>query len=47
MNELGNQVPLLLFEDALSCMDTTWALLIGSLDKLPPFLEDSIMKAIP
>lgn len=44
---MGNLVPLSLFEEALSCMDTTWALLGGSLDKLSPFLGDNIMNAIP
>lgn len=47
MNDLGNLVPLSLFEEALRCMDTTWVLLGGSLDKLSPFLGDNIMNAIP
>lgn len=47
MNNLSKLVPPLLSEEALSCMDTTQALLGGNLDKPSPFLGDSMMNVIP
>lgn len=44
MNGLGNLVTLLLFEEALSCMDITLAL-VGSLTNFVHFFGDNIMEA--
>lgn len=41
MNGLGNLVTLLLFEEALSCMDIT---LVGSLTNFVHFFGDNIME---